>query len=666
MATSTVVPMPAQQQQFPDFVQAINADYKAQVSHMFALHGNIRDFVGNGAGDLSLKKVLASAWDDNIQKVINPGTKADNSDTGLSTGSASPKKRIMCFYNISSGLEFPNETSEQEWEQAFKAVFGENLEEVFKNKQWNKPKTPEAAMALFNTWFFVSKDLMKKNFERRKKKEPQTTELVMTIVFTDADALVPAGGIAELRGDRAAIVHFRNWAQNLELGMRNRIILVTRHLSDIHESLRSELMTTHMVRKPNLQDRKEWLANFRAAIQKQVEIHKKPLEIGANTQVTDIVFAEDFDSQQFANQTAGMNRRQMKDVIMESWRSQKPLDVQMVLQRKQAALREEFGGMLDFKEPEFGFEQIGSQDHFKEYCYRKVITPLKSGDIKSCSSGAMIVGPPGTGKSYLCWALAKEAGVNYIVADISKVFGGIVGETEKNINKLIEGIEAAAPCVVFMDEVDNAGLSRTSQGDSGTTARVFNRLMTWLSDPSRKGKVVPFMASNRPDLLDAAFIRSGRIDVIMAVLPPGKGEAGERKQVLLALKKKLKLEFHKELQATETDPKNGLGRLLLDQTRVWTGAEIEVAIKEAADNAKYANRTKTGGKPDLSIHIEDINLSLDEIIPNTQQIERQTELALYYANHRRYVPKSWRTLWEDIANNRGTYEQKLGLVNANA
>lgn len=665
VATQPTVIAP-QAQQYPDFIQSINADYLAQVSHMFILHGNINDFVGNGAGDLALKKVLPACFDDNIQKGINLSAKADNSERGLSSESkASPKKRLMCFYNISSGLEFPNEKSQEEWIQAMQAAYGNTLDEVFGSSQWMSPKSPESAMKLFNVWFQASNKLMRKNAENRVKQQPQVQEVVLTIVFTDADALVPAGEIAQLRGDRSAIVHFRNWAQDLHLGMRNKIILVTRHVSDIHESLRSELLTTHLVRKPNLEDRKEWLSNFQESVKSQVAKLGKPLTIGTNTSVSDLVFADDFDATQFANQSAGMNRRQMKDVVMESWRQNTPLSVQMVLRRKQEALIQEFGGMLDFKEPEFGFEQIGGQDHFKEYCQRKVIQPLKTGDIKSCSSGVMLVGPPGTGKSFLCWALAKEAGTNYLVADISKVFGGLVGETEKNVNKLIEGIEAAAPCVVFFDEVDNTGLSRTSNGDSGTTARVFNRLMTWLSDPARKGKVVPFMASNRPDLLDAAFIRHGRIDAILAILPPGRGQAEERKQVLSALKRKLKVDFHKELQATETSISNGLGRLLLDPNKVWTGAEIEVMVKEAADNAKYAGRTKAGGKTDPAIRVEDVNLALDEIIPNTQQVERQTELALYYVNHRRYVPKAWKNLWEDIANNRTSYEQKLGLEGAN-
>jgi transitional endoplasmic reticulum ATPase len=656
LATKPTVISP-QTQQFPDFVQAINADYKAQISHMFALYGNIMDFVGNGAGDLSLRKAVATAWDDNIQKGINLSSKTDNSDNGLSSGAVSPKKRIMCFYNISAGLQWESETSAQEWKQAFQAVLGQDLEAALGSKNWDKPKSVDQAMKLFNTWFHVSRELMKQNLERKAKKEAQTQELALTIVFTDADALVPAGEIAQLSGDRSAIVHFRNWAQDLHIGARNKIILVTRHLSDIHESLRSELLTSHMVRKPNLEDRKAWLNNFRTSIQKQVELFKKPLEIGDNKTVTDIVFSDDFTAEQFANQAAGMNRRQMKDVVMESWRSQKPVDVQMVLQRKQAALREEFGGMLDFKEPEFGFDQIGGQEHFKEYCRRKVITPLKTGDIKTCSSGVLLLGPPGTGKSYLCWALAKEAGVNYLTVDITKVFGGLVGETEKNTDKLIEGISAASPCVVFMDEIDSVGLSRQSSGDSGTTARVFNRLMSFLSDPSRKGKVVLFAASNRPDLLDAAFIRPGRFDAILAILPPGKGEAQERKEVLLALKRKLKLEFHKELKDTEVTPNTGLGRLLLDRNHIWTGAEIEVVVKEALDNARYAQRTKVNGDPDHSIHAADINKAMDEVIANTGEIEKQTHLALFYVNHLGYCPPAWR----DVARDKAALRTSLGM-----
>ena len=154
------------------------------------------------------------------------------------------------------------------------------------------------------------------------------------------------------------------------------------------------------------------------------------------------------------------------------------------------------------------------------------------------------------------WALAKEANLNFIEIDLGKVFGGLVGETESNVRKLIEAIEAAAPCIVFADEIDSVLSSgRQSSGDSGTSARVFNSLMTWLSDPGRVGKVVFLAATNRPELLDAALVRAGRIDVKIPMLPPSKGDAKGRWAILASQTHKHKIVLADDLVASKNNPK---------------------------------------------------------------------------------------------------------------
>ena len=92
------------------------------------------------------------------------------------------------------------------------------------------------------------------------------------------------------------------------------------------------------------------------------------LTIGENTNVTGIDSGVRFQSSEFAIQSAGMNRRQIKDVILNSWRDQVPVDFPLVQERKKRALDDEYGGMIDIKEPTFGFDQIGGHEHFKDRC----------------------------------------------------------------------------------------------------------------------------------------------------------------------------------------------------------------------------------------------------------------------------------------------------------
>ena len=630
----------------PDFIAKIKDDYQAQIAHVFVLHGNIYDYVDNAGNDLTIKRVLASWFDDNINTSLNPNASSSNQETGIqSQRRVSQKTCVMAFYNSSSGLEFPDSKSKSMWIETFKQELGAEALGDLGDEYFNPP-SPDAAMQLMNQWFNISKKIKNENRLAVLNDQSLKRELVLTLVFTDSDAMFPHGDIAGLSMDRSNIVHIRNWAQDKTLGDRNKIILMTRHLSDIHESIRGELAVSHAVRKPNLQDRTEWITNFEANIKARVE-KEGPLTVGDNTNVTGICVAQDFSLDELAVQSAGMNRRQIKDVILNSWRSQTPIDFPLVQERKKRALDDEYGGIIDIKEPKFGFDQVGGHDHFKHYALMKIIRPLKTGNRRHCSRGSLMTGPPGTGKSMIAWALAKEAGLNFIQVDIGKAFGGLVGESEKNMRKIIEALEAAAPCIAFFDEIDSVMSSgRTSSGDSGTSGRVFNNFMTWLSDPGRVGKVVALLATNRPDLLDAALIRAGRIDVKIPMLAPQKGDAKGRWSILAASTRKNKVTLSEELLATKNTPGKGLGRFLFDENRVWTGAETEQLLLAAYDEANFAERM-VDGKQDLTVQVADWEAAFDNIIPNTEEVERMTNLALLYVDNLRYVPQEWREMAKD-------------------
>lgn len=635
LATKTAV----QKQTVPDFIQKIQADYKGQISHTFILHGNIYDFCDNGTGDLGIQAVLASCFDSNIQTALS-NKPQDEGDSGLTTGDkAAPNARIVAFYN-GRELDFPSQASEEQFVQAFQSVLSEDEIEKLGPDFQKCTRSTEHTFRVLNTYFRVSKTLNKQNLTARRQNGILSMEPRLTLVFTNADSMFPDGYLANLSSDRSAITTMRDWAQDLWVGDRNRIILLTRHLEDIHISIRSELARAHSVRKPTKEDRIEWMKNFDKTVKQKIALTGKPLTIENNTNVTGILFAEDFSLEMAGIQSAGMNRRQLKDAIMSAWRTGQPLDSLIIRTRKKEALDTEYNGLVDIKEGESGFEEIGGHEHFKQYCQDNIITPLKEGDKRGCSRGVLLPGPPGTGKTMAAWALAKEAGLNFLIVDVGKVFGGLVGETEKNVRKLIEAIEAAAPCIVFLDELDTVLASgRSGGGDSGTSARVMSSLMTWLSDPSRKGRVVVVAATNRPDLLDEALIRQGRLDAILPMLPPQMQDALGRWNIVAALTKKHKFVFSEELKKTRGGLV-GLGMLLNDTRRIWTGAEIEAVLEHAFRKARKAKRL-VDGKPSSQIHVEDFEGSMRAIIPNTGAVQTQITLALRFSNNRDYIPADW-------------------------
>jgi len=172
--------------------------------------------------------------------------------------------------------------------------------------------------------------------------------------------------------------------------------------------------------------------------------------------------------------------------------------------------------------------------------------------------------------------------------------------------------------------------------------------------------VVVIAATNRPDLLDAAFIRAGRFDDILPCLPPASGDAKGRAQILEAVRKKHGYRIGKDLAETTRTANAGLGRLLYD-TRIWTGAEIErlmnLAFSYAARRAVRAakEKVKEEGIPrrDMIARIremtrnpvitfEDWEHAMQNYMPNTRDVEHQIDLALRFCNNLEYCPEAYR------------------------
>ena len=139
--------------------------------------------------------------------------------------------------------------------------------------------------------------------------------------------------------------------------------------------------------------------------------------------------------------------------------------------------------------------------------------------------GVIFVGPPGTGKTFFVKALGKEIGFNAVALNMQNILGGIVGTSERNLARALSVVKSLSPVLVFMDELDQSDVSARGNNSGNPVAKnLFSQLLQFLGDPSNRGRVVFFGASNRPDLMDDALLRFGRIDAIIPVLLPEEPE----------------------------------------------------------------------------------------------------------------------------------------------
>jgi len=138
------------------------------------------------------------------------------------------------------------------------------------------------------------------------------------------------------------------------------------------------------------------------------------------------------------------------------------------------------------------------------------------------SKGVLFYGPPGTGKTLLAKAIANECNANFISIKGPELLTMWFGESEANVRDVFDKARAAAPCVMFFDELDSIAKARGgSSGDGGGAGdRVLNQILTEMDGMNTKKNVFIIGATNRPDQIDAALLRPGRLDQLIYIPLP--------------------------------------------------------------------------------------------------------------------------------------------------
>ncbi|GAI68151.1 unnamed protein product, partial [marine sediment metagenome] len=181
--------------------------------------------------------------------------------------------------------------------------------------------------------------------------------------------------------------------------------------------------------------------------------------------------------------------------------------------------------------------------------------------------GILLYGPPGCGKTLLARAVAHESKANFISIKGPELLSKYVGESEKAIREIFRKAKMAAPCIIFFDEFDSIAPSRGRHTtDSGVSEKVLSQFLTELDGLEVKKDIVVIAATNRPDILDPALIRPGRIDRMLLVPPPD--EIG-RLEILKIFTKDMPLVNNIDLDV--------LNKIL----NGFSGADIETLCREA-------------------------------------------------------------------------------------
>jgi len=224
--------------------------------------------------------------------------------------------------------------------------------------------------------------------------------------------------------------------------------------------------------------------------------------------------------------------------------------------------------------PELSWDEVGGLEEVKDRLKESIDWPLTKPELFehfgiNAPRGILLFGAPGTGKTLLAKAIATEAEANFITVKGPELFSKWVGESEKAIREVFKKAGQASPSIIFLDEFESIGAHRSANTDSSggqVNNRMVDQLLTCMDGVESLDGVVIVAATNRPEMIDKALLRSGRFERVLHIPPP---DEASRREILVIHSRKMPLgkfditDFAKQLEG-------------------YTGADIEAVCRESA------------------------------------------------------------------------------------
>ncbi len=478
---------------------------------------------------------------------------------------------IVASYDVSSGFVFPDAARQKAFRQALGLRTGA------------LPSDPARALVLLDA--LLGSD--------------RVAAGSVALIVDYAHALVPSGPSST--AERQAVTTLSRWASDPAIAARRPVVfLLTPSAGEIADEVYSGSSGAEVVAvpRPDLTARTRYLEWLEASGTGPASLSTKDL----------------------AREMGGLALVQIEDIVQRARGSGAALDLGLVVARKIELLRQEYGDVFEIIEPRFGLEAVGGLEHAVTEL-REVAALLKRGESAAAPMGIALMGPPGTGKSYLAECFARECGL--LCVRFRPLRQMYVGQSERNQERAFAAIRALAPVIVVVDESDQAegGSRDQGSGDSGVGERMRAAAFNFWGDGTLRGRVLRIDITNRIDLVDSAMRRSGRTDVKIPILMP---DAESRAQIFAVTVRKHRL----ACSITDFRP-------FAARTDGFTGSDIELLLTTA-----WRFVLRDGGS---TLDEKALFAALDDLLPQTRDqhtIDRMTLLALDECRNRRLLPRN--------------------------
>jgi len=419
----------------------------------------------------------------------------------------------------------------------------------------------------------------------------------LALIIHDADLIFDAEG-ALVEPERTLLAYLRQWSAMPLLsgnGSPHRIFLIAH--SDLRGALVQGRIAPINIPLPEVDTRRDFVSRV----------------MDANPNLT---LEEGLTEEELARITGALNLLQLEDCLYQAELEGGIVSRKIVQARKDVLVRQTYGGVIDISYPEKGFDSIVGLDQLKDYFKNYVYPKMMAGDGR-CPKGLVFSGNPGCGKTELSKALACALNLPLVMIRMDMIKNKFVGESNKNMSKLFEGIKALAPSIVLFDELH----TMFNSGDSsGVSQEIQGQLQTFLAAFPR-GVAFFIGTTNYPSRIPRELLRPGRFEQVIPLLP--QHFDGVRHELIKVIADKMGI----EMDVTE-DELVELG----EQATDFTGADVEQLCIEADREATEDGRSV--------IRITDLSKALEYVVPTAKSTQEMTDEALEYCSNRRFVPKA--------------------------